>query len=58
LVAKPEGKRHLERPRSKWDDIKMTLGDMVFEGVDLIRLVQHGIQEQALVNTVKAHRGS
>jgi hypothetical protein len=26
LVGKPEGKRPLERPRLRWEDIKMALG--------------------------------
>jgi hypothetical protein len=33
LVGKPEGKRPLERPRSRWEDgIKMDLGDIGWGG--------------------------
>jgi ribosome biogenesis protein Nip4 len=41
LVGKPEGKRPLERPRHRWEDvIRMDLREIGFGGVDWIRLVQ------------------
>jgi hypothetical protein len=41
LVEKPEGKRPLGRPRSKWmDNIEMGLGDIGWGDVDWIGLAQ------------------
>jgi hypothetical protein len=41
LVAKPEGKRPLARPRLRWvDNIEMDLGDVGWGGVDCIVLDQ------------------
>jgi len=41
LVAKPEGKRPLGRPRCRWeDDIKMNLKEMGQEGLHWIDLAQ------------------
>jgi hypothetical protein len=41
LMGKPEGKRPLERPRSRWEDeIKMDLREMGWGGVEWIRLAQ------------------
>jgi len=40
LVGKPEGKRPLERPRSKRYNIKMDLKEICCEGVDWILLAQ------------------
>jgi hypothetical protein len=35
LVGKPEGKRPLGRPRSRWkDNIRMVLQEVGYEGVD------------------------
>jgi hypothetical protein len=48
LMGKPEGKRHLERPRHRWeDDIKLErgLGTMGWNN-----LAQHRNQLGALVN--------
>jgi hypothetical protein len=43
LVGKPEGKRPLGRPRRRWEDgIRMDLREIVWKGVDCIRLVQDG----------------
>jgi hypothetical protein len=37
LVGKPEGKRHLGRPRFRWEDgVRMDLRDIGLEGVDWI----------------------
>jgi len=41
LVAKPEGKRPLGRPRCRWEDnIKMNLQEVVCGGMDWIELAQ------------------
>jgi hypothetical protein len=41
LVGKPEGKRPLRRPRSRWvDNIKLDLGDTRWGGMDWIDLAQ------------------
>jgi hypothetical protein len=34
LVGKPEGKRLLGRPRSRWEDIKMDPGETGWGGMD------------------------
>jgi hypothetical protein len=40
LVGKPEGKRPLGRPRSRWEDIRMDHMEVVRGGVDWIHLAQ------------------
>jgi hypothetical protein len=53
LVGKPEGKRPLRRPRSRWaNDIRMNHREMGCGGMDWIDLVQNRDQWKALVNTV------
>jgi hypothetical protein len=53
LVGKPEGKRPLGRPRPRWvDNIKMNLGEIVWDGRDWIKLAQDRDQWRALVNMV------
>jgi hypothetical protein len=53
LVGKPEGKRPLGRPRSRWEvNIKMDLMEIGIDGSNWIRLVQDRIQLRAFVNTV------
>jgi hypothetical protein len=53
LVGKPEGKRPLERPRSRWvDNIKMDLKEIGWDGRDWIDLAQERDHWRALVNTV------
>jgi hypothetical protein len=50
LVAKPEGKRPLRRPRRRWrDNRRMYLGEIEWEGVDWIDVVQDRDQWRALV---------
>jgi hypothetical protein len=50
LVGKPEGKRSLGRPRSRWvDNIKIDLREI---GLDWIELAQDRDQWRALVNRV------
>jgi hypothetical protein len=52
LVGKPEGKRPLGRPRSRWvDDIKIDLREIGWDGMDWFDLAQDG-DRWALVNTV------
>jgi hypothetical protein len=53
LVGKPEGKRLLGRPRHRWvDNIKMTLREIGWDGMDRIYLDEDGNQWGALVNMV------
>jgi len=53
LVGKPEGKRPLGRPRSRWEDnIKMDLQDVGCGGMDWIELAQDRDRWRALVNAV------
>jgi hypothetical protein len=57
LVGKPEGKRPLGRPRRRWvDDIRMDLGETVWDGVDWIGLAQDRIKWRAFVNAVMNFR--
>jgi hypothetical protein len=52
LVGKPEGKRPLERPKSRWDDnIKMDLREIGWGSMDWIDLAQDRDQWRALMNT-------
>jgi hypothetical protein len=53
LVGKPEGRRPLGRPRSRWEDnIKMDLREVGWGGLDWIDLAQDRYRWQAVVNTV------
>jgi len=53
LVGKPEGKRPLGRPRSRWEDnIKMDLQEVGCGGVDWIELAQDRDRWWTLVNAV------
>jgi hypothetical protein len=52
-VGKPEGKRQLGRPRSRWvDNIKIDLREIGWVGMDWIDLAQDRDQWSTLVNTV------
>jgi hypothetical protein len=43
-VCKPEGKRHLERRRRRWEcNIKIDLKETRLENVDWVHLVQNGL---------------
>jgi hypothetical protein len=51
LVRKPEGKRPLGRPRSRWEDgIRMDLGEIGLGDVDWIRLAQDRDRWRAVVS--------
>jgi hypothetical protein len=53
LVAKPEGKRPLGRPRRRWvDNIRMDLGEVGRGDVDWIGLAKDRNRWRALVNSV------
>jgi len=53
LVGKPEGKRALGRPRSRWEDnIKIDLKEVRCEGMDWIDMAQNRDGWRALVNAV------
>jgi hypothetical protein len=53
LVGRPEGRRPLGRPRSRWEDnIKMDLWEIGFGDVDWIHWAQDRERWRALVNTV------
>jgi hypothetical protein len=53
LEEKPEGKRPLGRPRSRWDDgIKMYLKEIGWGGVEWIQLAQDRDRWRAVVNAM------
>jgi hypothetical protein len=53
LVGRPEGKRPMGRPRSRWKDkIKMDLAETGIDGANWIRLAQNRVQWRSFVNTV------
>jgi hypothetical protein len=53
LVGRPEGKRPLERHRSRWEDnIKMDLREIGIDGANWIQLAQDRVQWRACVSTV------
>jgi hypothetical protein len=53
LVAKPEGKRPLERPQRRWvDNIRMDLGEVGWGDVDWIGLAKDRNRWRALANLV------
>jgi hypothetical protein len=52
-VARPEGKRPLGRPRSRWEDnIKMDLRETGIDGAKWIQMAQDRVQWWAFVNAV------
>jgi hypothetical protein len=54
LVGKPEGKRPLGRPRSRWIvNTEMDLRETGWGGMDWINLAEDGDQWKALVNKVR-----
>jgi hypothetical protein len=53
LVGRPERRRPLGRPRSRWEDnIKIDLREIGFGDMDWIHLAQDRDRRRALVNTV------
>jgi hypothetical protein len=53
LMGKPEGRRPLGRPRSRWvDNIRMELVEVGWGDVEWIGLVQDRDRYRALVNSV------
>jgi hypothetical protein len=53
LVARPEGKRPLGRPRRRWEDnINLDLREIGIDGANWIQLAQDRVQWRACVNTV------
>jgi hypothetical protein len=53
LFGRPEGKRPLERPRSRREDnIKLDLREIGIDGANWIRLAQEMVQWWAFVSTV------
>jgi len=53
LAGKPEGKRPVGRPRSRWEDnIRMDLQEVGCGGMDWIELAQDRARWRALVNAV------
>jgi hypothetical protein len=53
LVGRPEGKRPVERPRRRWEDIiKMDLSEIGIDGANWFLLAQDRVQWRACVNTV------
>jgi hypothetical protein len=56
-VAKPDGRRPLERPRRRWENnIKMALREVRGAGMDWIDLAQDMDRWRALVNAVLSLR--
>ena len=56
LVGKPEGKRPLGRPRSRWEDIKMDLQEVGRGCGDWMELAQDRDRWRTLVSTVMNFR--
>jgi hypothetical protein len=57
LVWKPEGRRPLGRPRTRWEDnIKMDLQEMGCGGMDWIDMAQDRDRWRALVTAVMKQR--
>jgi hypothetical protein len=52
LVGNPEGKRPLGRPRQRWVEIRMDLGEVGWGDVDWIGLAQDRDKWRATVNVV------
>jgi transposase len=52
LIARPEGKRPLGRPRHRWDKIKLDLWKIGLDGANWIQLAQDRVQWWVCVKTV------
>jgi hypothetical protein len=57
LVRKREGNLPLGSHRHRWEDIRMDLKEMEWEGVNWINFAEDGDQSQTLVNTIVDHEG-
>jgi len=59
LVGKPEGKKPLGRPRSRWEDnIEMDLQEVGCGVMDYIKLAQDRDRWRACMSEVMNHLGS
>jgi len=58
LVGKSEGKRPLGRCRCRWEDVRIDLRQIGWEGVDWIHLAQDMDQWRAVVSTIMNFRVS
>jgi hypothetical protein len=56
LMKRPGGRRPLGRPRRRWDNIKMDLQEVGWNGVAWIDVAQDRDRWRALVNAVMNHR--
>jgi hypothetical protein len=57
LVGRPEGRRPLGRPSSRWEDnIKMDLQEVGWEGMDWIDMAQDRDRWRVLVSAVMNFR--
>jgi hypothetical protein len=45
-------KRPLGKPRCRWEDVRMNLMEIKWEGVDWVYLIQNTVQWQAVLNMV------
>jgi hypothetical protein len=52
LVGRLECKKSLERPRRRWEDIKLDLREIGIDGANCIQLAQDRIQWRAFLNPV------
>jgi hypothetical protein len=53
LVGRPEGKRPLGRPRSRWEDnIKMDIRETGIDVANWVQLAQYRVQWRAFVSTI------
>jgi hypothetical protein len=52
LLGRPEGKRPLDRPRSRWDDNNKTDLKKEIDGTKWTQLAQDKVQWRTFVNTV------
>ena len=51
-MGKPEGKRPLGRPRRKWDNIKLNLGEVACDPIDWTNVAEGRDEWRAYTNAV------